>query len=249
MRINKRYVLQALLLGLGLTLWAGLKALEAGQIYREGNAAYDGLRERVKEKDTTSGEKPQDSVPGIKINFDELSSVNRDAAAWLYCPDTAIDYPVMRAEDYNYYLRRLPDGTSNANGSLFIDYNCAPDFSSKLTVIYGHNMRSGKMFGGLKGYKNQEYYEKHPFMYLYTEEGGRRIELIYACVISAGKWREQGFMYPENAGALLSCAARSTTFESGLNYAEGDRIIALSTCSYEFDGARFVVIGLIRDKN
>ena len=110
--------------------------------------------------------------------------------AWLYCPDTVIDYPVMKADDYSYYLKHLPDGTHNANGTLFLDYNCAPDFSDSLSVIYGHKMKSGKMFGSLEGYKKEGYYSEHPYMYLYTKQGKFRINLVYGCVIG-GERMEQ----------------------------------------------------------
>ena len=147
---------------------------------------------------------------------------------------------------FKYYLHHLPDRTKNANGSLFIDYNNAPDFSDPLTVIYGHHMKSGMMFGSLKGYKNQAYYNEHPTMYLYTQQGDYRIELLYGCVIGAGQWRDRAFMYAENLDSLLAYAAQNTTFQSDTTYAQGDRIVAMSTCSYEFDNARYVIIGILR---
>jgi sortase B len=182
----------------------------------------------------------------MEIDFDALGEINEDAVAWLYCPDTVIDYPVMRADDYSYYLNHLPDGAQNVNGSVFIDYNCASDFTDPLTVLYGHHMKSGMMFGSLNGYKNQEYFEEHPYMYLYTQQGDYRIDLIYGCVIDAGQWRERAFMYPENVESLLAYAAYNTTFESGAEYSEGDRVVAMSTCSYEFNNARYVVLGVLR---
>ena len=246
----------ALLLGIGVMAYAGLHLFETHQIYREGDVAYSDLSSLVK-VDAGDGAQatqaiaaagPQVYIPGMDIDFEALKNVNSDSIAWLYCPDTVIDYPVMRADDYNYYLHHLPDGTANANGTLFIDYNCAPDFSDRLTVIYGHHMGSGKMFGGLKGYKDQSYYEEHPYMYLYTEKGNYRIDLLYGCVIGAGEWRDRAFMYQENTDSLLAYAAHNTTFESGANYKAGDRIVALSTCSYEFDNARYVVIGVLRSE-
>jgi SrtB family sortase len=168
------------------------------------------------------------------------------AIAWLYCPDTLIDYPVMRTNDYSYYLNHLPSGKKNEDGSLFLDYNCASDFSGPFVVIYGNHMESGKMFGSLMGYKKQSYYDEHPTMYLYTEQGNYRIELLYGFVIGAGQWRERAFMYPENVQALLAYAAHNTTLTSNAKYAENDRIVALSTCSYEFDNARYVVIGKLQ---
>ena len=270
MKRRKGIAFLVLLLGIFVMTQAGARLLEAEQVHQEGASAYNDLRNLVRVGGGGSGSgQPQSgqplseqparesgampalpgervSPPRVEIDFEALHVVNRDAAAWLYCPDTAVDYPVMQAEDYSYYLDHLPDGTRNANGSLFIDYNCAPDFSDPLTVIYGHNMRSGKMFGSLDNYKAQSYYEKHPYLYLYTEEGDYTVEVLYGCVIGAGQWRERAFMYAENADALLIYASQNTTFTSGAVYQEGDRLVALSTCSYEFDNARYVLIGVLR---
>ena len=238
MKSHKRFAFLVLLAAIAVMTYAGAQLFEAEQVYQEGNAAYEDLNDRVNKSPADTAER--------KIDFVELKAISRDAVAWLYSPGTVIDYPVMKANDYSYYLRRLPDGTSNANGSLFIDYNCAPDFSDPLTVIYGHNMKSGRMFGSLTGYRAQSYYDKHPTMFLYTEQGDYRIELLYGFVIGAGQWRERAFMYPENVQALLAYAAHNTTFVSSAQYEADDRIAALSTCSYEFDDARYVVIGRLR---
>jgi len=189
---------------------------------------------------------PAIDIPDISIDFNALRAINPDASAWLYCPDTAIDYPVMRADDFEYYLRHLPDGTVNANGSLFTDYNNAADFSGGLTVIYGHHMKSGQMFGSLTGYKKQAYFEAHPYMYLYTGDANYRIDLIYGFVIGAEVWRERAFMLEANSDDLLAYAARKTTFASGAEYAQGDRLVALYTCAYDFDDASYVVLGVMR---
>jgi sortase B len=180
------------------------------------------------------------------IDFDALKAINSNAVAWLYSPNTAIDYPVMRTENYSYYLDRLPDGRKNANGSLFIDYNNTSDFSGALTVIYGHNMKSGKMFGSLPSYKSQSYFNQHPFMYLYTERRSYRLDLIYGCTIGEGQWRERAFMYAENIASLISYASHYTTFKSGTSYKSGDRVVVLSTCTFEFNDARYVVLGVLR---
>jgi len=228
----------------------GYKLWETQRIYQIGNECYSDLAVRVHPTRPSGGAEPDKvpdvEIPDMNIDYDVLKKTNNDTAAWLYSPGTVIDYPVMKAADYDYYLHHLPDGTYNANGTLFIDYNNAPDFSDKLTVIYGHHMRSGAMFGSLKGYKGQAYFEEHPYMYLYTENGNYRIDLIYGCVIGEGKWRERAFMYETNVDALLSYAAQNTTFISGVQYAEGDRIVAMSTCSYEFNGARYVVLGVLK---
>jgi len=265
-----------MLISLGVMLLSGFKLRETHHIYQIGEENYKSLTDRVrpgglpdfgglKNGSGTSGANgsggsggafsgtgsrpdvtPNVAIPDMAIDFDVLQSINPDAVAWLYSPDTVIDYPVVRATEYDYYLHHLPDGTYNANGTLFIDYNWT-DFSDKLTIIYGHNMNSGRMFGSLTGYKGQQYYEAHPYLYLYTAEGERfRIDLLYGCVIEAGQWRERAFMFDVNLDSLLSYAAYHTTFKSKTQYTQGDRVVVLSTCSYEFDNARYVVLGLLR---
>jgi len=187
-------------------------------------------------------------IPYMNIDFDVLQEINPDAVAWLYSPDTPIDYPVVRAKDYDYYLRHLPDGTYNANGTLFIDYNWT-DFTDQLTIIYGHNMKSKSelMFGSLANYKKQEYFETHRYMYMYTAGGENyRIELMYGCIIGEGQWRDRAFMFDINLDAFLAYAAQNTTFLSEVQYIQGDKIAVLSTCSDDFDGARYVLIGVMR---
>ena len=267
MKALKICISLALILGIGVMGYAGYQLYETNQTYKEGNAAYEELNNMVKKTTTTANApqpqateiavidfdlpqqqtlEPQIFIPGLGIDFEALRSINNDSAAWLYSPGTVIDYPVMKADDYYYYLNHLVDGTVNANGSLFIDYNNAPDFSGQLTVIYGHHMKSGSMFGGLVGYKEQAYYDEHPYMYLYIEDENFRIDLMYGTVIGAGQWRDNAFMYEENVGNLLEYVKNNTTFRSSVEYEEGDRIIALSTCSYEFNDARYVVLGILR---
>jgi len=261
----KRIIILAipvLLLGMLVTGFAGYQLYETMQVYQEADTTYENLSNQVKRNTAVDIPKlhtlelaanevipPREEeeiriyIPEFEIDFDLLRKINNDSVAWLYSPGTVIDYPVMKADDYDYYLNHLSDGTVNSNGSLFIDYNNAPDFSDELTVIYGHHMKSGSMFGSLVEYKEQRHFDEHPYMYLYTENGNYRIDLMYGSVIGAGEWRKNAFMYQENLEALLSYTMKNTTFISDVNYQNGDRIVVLSTCSYEFDNARYFVVG------
>jgi len=185
-------------------------------------------------------------IPDVQLDFEALRRLSEDTVAWLYSPDTLINYPVMKTDDYEYYLYRLPDGSYDINGALFIDFNNAPDFSDKLTVIYGHNMRSGKMFGTISGYKKQKYFDEHPYMYLYTESGNYRVDLIYGFVIGVEQWQDRALMYETNLDELLDYAKNNTTFTSEAEYTGGDKVIALATCTYEFNNARYLLLGLLR---
>ena len=129
---------------------------------KQGEDAVDELK-NVAVTEVREGEKAP-----ISVDFAALKAENPDIVAWLYSADTPINYPVVQSDDNNYYLRRLTDGSYNSNGTLFVDFRDAPDFSGFNTIIYGHRMKSKAMFGTLPGYLEQEYYEEHPVMYLLT---------------------------------------------------------------------------------
>lgn len=100
-----------------------------------------------------------------RINEPSLRALNRDYAAWLYIPDTAVNYPVVYPESNSDYLGKTFIKENHSCGCLFFESSFLP-FSQPNTVIYGHNMRSGEMFGKLKEYLDDEYLEQHRQIYL-----------------------------------------------------------------------------------
>lgn len=183
--------------------------------------------------------------PPISVDFDILHQMNADIVGWLYCEDTPINLPVVRGEDNDFYLDHLFDRTGNASGTLFADYRSSPDFSDVNTVIYGHNLKNGSMFRCLTYYKEQEYYDEHPTMWLLTPEGDYRVDVLAGLVTGS-----KGLIYTpqpgsqEMQGILESCLAAST-FVSNVTAQETDRFLTLSTCTYDFDEARYVLIGYL----
>ena len=79
----------------------------------------------------------------ISVDFEKLTAEYPDIVGWLYCEGTPINYPVVQSKDNLRYLRRLPDGSYNAAGSLFADYRCKEVAASGNYIIYGHNMKNG----------------------------------------------------------------------------------------------------------
>ncbi|MBR5479152.1 MAG: class B sortase [Clostridia bacterium] len=182
----------------------------------------------------------------ININFPALCAQYPDVAAWLYQPGTNINYPVVQSADNDHYLRRLLDGSHNMNGTLFVDYRCARDFSDSLTVIYGHNMKNGEMFATFPNYATQEYFDAHPYMMLYTPDGDYKISLfagyltddtdmVYALFNDGGPNSEEIFQYAQGM----------SIFKSDITEYSGENLVILSTCSYEKSNSRFVLVGIL----
>lgn len=182
----------------------------------------------------------------LSVDFDTLQSVNPDIQAWLYMSGSSIHSPVLQAEDNSTYLYRLADGSSNAHGSLFLDCRNAGDFSDWNTLIYGHNMKDGSMFGGLKKYRKQAYYDVHPEMTLFTPEKTYRMEIFAAVTtdVSAAVYRVPAAR--EERDELVQWAQRNSEIECDVSIGTEDRIVTLSTCTGG-DDDRFVVLAVLRE--
>lgn len=185
---------------------------------------------------------PPETAP-IEVDFEVLQESYADVVAWIYSPDTPINLPIAQSEDNDYYLRRLLDGTWNHSGTLFEDFRCAPGFSDANTIVYGHNMKNDSMLGTLPQYKSQEYYEAHPVMWLLTPDCTYRVDLVAGYVTSTASPIYQFNGTEEEVFRLIQQAAAQSLFQPDVEIAQGDRFLTLSTCSYEYDDARFVLIG------
>lgn len=256
MRTMKRFALICMIL-----LCAAVFAFGGYQLYlqlseyAEGENTYSGLEGFVSlPAPSETPPKPMDEeepIPSIawpKVSFAELSAINPDIVGWLYCEDTMINYPVAQTDDNSYYLKHLFDGIYNANGCLFLDCQVGGDFSSPHSIIYGHHMKNGSMFSSLNGYKKQEYFDAYPQLLLVTPDSNFVIELFagYVASVRDDAWQIQ-FSDEFAMEAWLGAAIEKSTFESGVMPLPTDRIITLSTCSYEFSNARFVVHGILRE--
>lgn len=187
------------------------------------------------------GPEEPDGVPAA-IDFDALRALSEDVAAWLCVPGTNINYLVAQSSDNDYYLRRLLDGSYANGGTLFMDYRCASDLSDWNTVIYGHHMKDGTMFGALVDYSEQAFYDEHPVMYLYVPGKRYKLEVIAGCYAEADDEIYDLPVGREKKDELLSWAVETSTFVSNVTADTWDRLVTLSTCSDAAGSARYVVL-------
>ena len=255
--MRKKLVLATLLALWLLVLAAGGYVLgQRAAEYADGDETYSGLEEYVSfpssspdknESDSAQQTETPQSQSGVpSVDFAALSRINRDIVGWLYCEGTQINYPVVQGSDDEYYLDHLFDGTQNANGCLFLDSRVGASFSSVHSIIYGHHMRSGAMLAALDGYKRQSFYETHPTMLLITPAATYEVQLFAGYVADPAEdaWKV-GFANDDDIQAWIDAAVARSTFTSDVKPKPGDRLLTLSTCSYEFGDARFVVVGIM----
>lgn len=181
------------------------------------------------------------------VDFDALHEVNPNIVAWIYIEGTKVNYPVVQGTDNQYYVKHMIDGKTNKAGSIFMDYRNNADFLDKHTILYGHNMKNDTMFADITNYRDQEYYDAHPRGLIMTPDGNFYFEIIAAHVanVSSSAWKLD---FDSDADALQWArkAMDKSGFVSSYSPTESDVYITLSTCSYEYNNARFVLVGVMK---
>ena len=168
----------------------------------------------------------------LELDLDALRQTNTRVLGWIHIPDSPIDYPLLKVQNNNEYLRRAWDGTANQAGCIFLECRNSHDFSDFNTLIYGHYMRNGKMFGSLHRYQEQEYRDTHPHIYIVTDEAVRRYEVFasYEADVVSDTYR----LYFEDDArkqTVLEDYLDRSVLETGLVPTVTDRILTLSTCT------------------
>ncbi len=187
------------------------------------------------------------------IDFESLQAVNPDIIGWITILDTNIDYPVLQSPtDDDFYMDHNSDGRYSSNGSIFSDheYNAA-DFSDPVTILYGHHMASGAMFGRLqKYYSDPDFWEPDHYIHIYTPER----ELAYK-VFAALPFSSDNLLYYYDFtdektfesffDAVFNARDLSAHFKEEYAPEPGDQVIILSTCLIGNNTRRFLVMGTL----
>ena len=184
--------------------------------------------------------------PPITIDFDALCARNPDIIGWIYCPDTAINYPVLQGKDNDQYLHTDYTGAYNLDGSIFVDSRNTRGFVDANTIVYGHHMMSGSMFAGLTEWENQAYYDKHPVMWLLTPTQNYKVILVSGHHVDAYSNMYEIIKAPgKELDAMLAEAKEKSTFKTDAEMDPNGTYVMLSTCAYLWDTDRYVIHGLL----
>ena len=183
----------------------------------------------------------------VEIDFPAWQSLNSDVQAWIHNESIRVDYPILKSPDNEYYLTRDLDLSYKAMGSIFFDFRNKTDFSDPNTIIYGHNFDNGLMFSNLVWYKSQQFYEQNPVYYLYTPEQVYRVDIAAGIVVSETDttYLVVDFNSDAEFRSLIQKIEESSVIETEIELTTNDRLVTLYTCTNDWQGQRFVVIGKI----
>ena len=162
---------------------------------------------------------------------------------WVFIEGTGIDHPLMQGRDNTEFLNKDPYGNFSYSGSIFLDCACSPDLSGSYSVIYGHHMSGGRMFGCLDSFTDEEYLKEHRMGII--KAGGCTYDLelfaVLFCSASEPAVFSPGYASAERAEAFAAeNASVLLPFSS-----EGRSVVALTTCRSAGDHDRLVLMGHI----
>ncbi len=233
-----------ILLLLAVIVFSGYKLWNINKNYADEAKLHGELLEYKPAEPSESADTSPEQPEGI-VNQEvvDLQAQYPDAVGWLTVPGTKIDYPFVWYEDNDYYLRRDINGDYAVAGTVFMDYRCNKDFTSQNTIIYGHHMKNGSMFQSLKNFNNQSFFDAHTTGTIYLPHDTLTLEIFAYMVVDPATEKE---IYRTGlSDTYFNYVRQNARFYREMNLTDSDKIVTLSTCAYEFDDARMVVLAKI----
>lgn len=247
---SNRNIGSILLIAAGLLLIAAAlyELIPALLAYKRADDTYEALREAyVTGQPGTSSDDPAEEgeelpawYEALQVDFETLKEANPDVIGWIYFDNIEqINYPILYSGMIETY--RIPISMKRRNPAAFLwRGTTVPDFNDCHTILYGHNMKNGSMFGSLKQYKNDGFYEKNAYFTVFTEDAAYRYQIFaYSDVTEDSDVYTTGYLPDETFDGFLTELLKSSYKDTGVAVGKDDKVLTLSTCSG--DGLRFVV--------
>ena len=248
-KVTQAVLLILLFMAVAIAGYSGFRLWKYYHEYLEDQELYEDLRdeilqtpeletdtESVSELDTRKKyHKTSESEIPFDVDWDELKKINEDIIGWVYFTGLPqISYPVLQADDNEYYVHRTYDLSSDTSkaGCIFMDYRMADDFSSPYSIIYGHNVRDGSMLSDLARLKDQTLYDEEPYFWILTPEGNYRYQIfsIFQCHRAADVFQRSFDGWGEDFSKWQSELKLRNSMQGDVKLREDGHVIAFSTC-------------------
>jgi len=252
-----------------------IAALVFGGVYlykqKSREKVYDDLKEKVAVDTPTATPVPPTQAPEdtptptplptkepvvIPIDFAAAKEVNNDIYAWIRIPDTEVDYPILQSPDDvidSYYLDHTVEKAEGLPGAIYTHKLNSKNFHDRCTIIYGHNMRDGSMFGSLGNYRDAAYADEHDTIYIYTPEHILEYK-VFACITYDDRYIPGAFDFSKDEGlqayldSLKEVRNWASYWRDSVPVTSKDKIITLSTCNGVFDERYLIEAVLVDEK-
>ncbi|MGI5848520.1 MAG: class B sortase [Christensenellales bacterium] len=233
-----------------ITLFSGYQLWRHLTDEQQAEEQFDNLASRREHPSEPQVPESSDETPSpewtINDQYGLLFEQNHDMIGWIAIDGTGINYPVMQTPDRpNYYLNHSFEKQRSDHGVPYAAEGCKIDPQSDNITIYGHHMKSGKMFGSLDSYKNADFWREHPIIHFDTRAGFGTYEIIAVLKTNPDNFKYHQFISAADEAEfneyVQMCKALSF-YDTGVTAQYGDKLITLSTCEYSQPNNRLVVV-------
>lgn len=233
-----------LLISLAVFIYSGYKVVSYYIGTLQTNKLNANLVDMIKDNE-------EGRIQSFTQKYAELLKKNSDMVAWIKIEDSNLNYPVMlTADNEEYYLRRNFNKEYEFRGTLFLNANANLKERDDNIIIYGHNMDDGTMFGALKKYVNQSYYDDHKYIKFETmyENSTYEIAYVFKSVDELNHDSYINYYQFYNAASVeefdnqMRIYQDAALYNTGVIPNYGDKLITLSTCEYSHANGRLVIV-------
>lgn len=190
--------------------------------------------------------KADNSYEKIRVEKEEENLYDKyeDYRGWIKIDNTNINYPIVQGKDNLFYLDKDINKNYLSSGSIFMNY-LNHGFNDENTVLFGHHMRNKTMFAQLKKYKEKEFFYGNNDIVIEVENGKVLKYKVFSAYVTDSKdnYIKTNFDDKDQYKEFLEDIKNKSQYKLDIDVNENDKIITLSTCSYEFNDARMVVHG------
>ena len=183
------------------------------------------------------------SLPTLKnpADFTELQAINPEVIGWIRVGAVNVSYPVAQAADNDFYLHRTFRKVDNFAGCIFENCDNSPFFTDQNTLIYGHNMKNGTMFGQLRKFAEQETLDRNPYFWMFTPNFIYQYRIFSSSIVgNSGDPYTTRFSLEDFQKFINDSAARSEINCGNVTVTTSDRLMTLSTCTGDSSTRRIV---------
>lgn len=234
-------VFLASLIYLSIYAYQSLRNRQQGQLAVDRYVSGESDREpaiRQPEQIVTSGDTSEelpDEPQLLEVDFDALQAASGDVCGWIQVSGLdIINYPLVWREDNDYYTSHTWDGKDSRYGAIFLDQDNSNDLRDAYSMIYGHNMKDGSMFGQLKKYRDEQFFLDNGgqvILYLPDRTCVYQIFSVRHVASNAESVYTLGFDHDEAFGEYLQYMVKDSLYDTGVPVSKEDSVITLSTCS------------------
>lgn len=208
---------------------------------------------KLAEEYVSDGSEPDDGkqkkkdwwLTDVKVEFDKLKAENQDVIGWIRFDNQdefGINYPILHSGDNEKYLRTDLHGNNHIAGSIFLEGLNKSDFSDYYNIIYGHNMIDGRMFGSLKKYKDEGFWQENQYFTVYSETTAYRYQIFsYEDAVNGGDVYKVGYKPGEEYQKFIDQMIKDSDVDTGVKPQSSNKILTLSTCTGNGYSKRFAI--------